>query len=240
MCSQTAIKVNHNMPGGCSQKAAFMVQSPPMGFVDDMLVCLRKATEERFGGVKRRFAVAADYDPTNLGRILKGERTAWLESFGRLADAAGLRVVPADEVTGPEYTFVEKANTKLSAGGGSLENSGQIEGALAFKTTWLQSRTNNSPKKLKIMGVFGLSMSPTLDNGDIVLVDEGNRVLIPDKVYAIWKGEEVFVKRFRKIPNGYLFMGDNRERSYEDVTVAHGEDDDFGVIGRVLWAGKEL
>ena len=83
-------------------------------------------------------------------------------------------------------------------------------------------------------------MSPTIDHGDVVLVDEGKADLVPDRVYVVRKGEEIYVKRFRKAPDALWFMGDNRARDFEDVKVFPGDENGFAVIGRVLWAGKEL
>lgn len=217
-----------------------MLQHCPMGFVDDVLYGLRKAKDDRFDGIERRFALAAEYDPTNLGRILRGEKKTWLESFGRLADAAGLRVVSEEKVHAPDYVFIQKALARPTAGGGSLETSGETEGGLVFQLAWLKTRTTSSPDKLRIMHVQGDSMSPTIDHGDVVLVDEGKADLVPDRVYVVRKGEEIYVKRFRKAPDALWFMGDNRARDFEDVKVFPGDENGFAVIGRVLWAGKEL
>jgi phage repressor protein C with HTH and peptisase S24 domain len=217
-----------------------MLQNFPMGFAEDVMQGLRQAKEKRFGNVERRFALAADYDPTNLGRILKGKKSTWLESFGRLADAAGLRVVSGDEVHAPDYAFIKKALARPAAGGGSLETSGETENGLVFRREWLRSRTTSSLERLRVMTVSGDSMSPTMEDGDVVLIDEGKTELLEDRVYVVRKGEDIYVKRFRKAPDALLFMGDNRLRDYQDVKVTPGEEDGFAVIGRVLWAGKEL
>lgn len=171
-----------------------------------------------------------------------GEKTPAPDLF-RYMDALG--VLPGEVFSDPlpssgEYAFIRRATARPAAGGGSLETSGETEGGLVFKLSWLKTRTTSSPDRLRIMPVKGASMSPTFEDGDVVLVDEGNTTLTPDRVYVIRKGDEIYVKRFRKTPDAMLFMGDNRERSYEDVRVLPDEDDGFSVIGRVLWAGKEM
>lgn len=213
-----------------------------MGFVENFLDELIAARDSRFGGVNQKMAKAAEYDPTNLGRILRGEKTSWLSSLGRLADAAGLVVTQKSAVTGGDYAFIQIAEAKPSAGGGSLETSGKTEGSLAFRRDWLGSKTRTSPERLRVMFVAGDSMSPTIAHGDVVLVDEGGqgKELSEGKVYVIRKGDEIFVKRYRRGVGKQLFLGDNRETHYNDVEVLPGEEDGFEVIGRVLWAGKEL
>lgn len=120
--------------------------------------------------------------------------------------------------------------------------SGETEGALAFRREWISRKTRTSPEKLRVMMVVGESMSPTIGNGDIVLVDEGaqGKELVEGRVYVIRKGEEIYVKRFRKGVGKLMFLGDNRDMDYLDVTVNVGDEDGFKVIGRVLWAGKEF
>lgn len=87
-CSRTAI----------ANRLGSMVNGN-MGFADDFIEKLRLARDVRFGGVDRRMAQAANHDPTNLGRLLKGEKRTWLNSLGRLADAAGFKIVIDEEQT---------------------------------------------------------------------------------------------------------------------------------------------
>lgn len=160
----------------------------------------------------------------------------WLEALGAKI------IFPGAEDDFSEYTFIPRALAKPAAGGGSLETSGETEGALAFRREWISRKTRTSPERLRVMVVAGDSMSPTIDDGDIVLVDEGCQggELNEGRVYVIRKGEEIFVKRYRKGVGCLLFMGDNRDRAYLDVEVTEADVDGFRVIGRVLWAGKEF
>ncbi|MFU2208178.1 S24 family peptidase [Solidesulfovibrio sp. C21] len=212
-----------------------------MGFTRDLLAAIKKAHKERFGGIDSRLAEAADYDKTGLGRMLKKETLPKFEALGRLADACGLRIIEDDEPDETKYVFIPKARTKLAAGGGSLETSGEIEGSLAFLRHWIASKGAN-PNNLKVMSVFDDSMSPTIDDGDIVLIDESDdaKKLIEYKVYAIrWRGE-LYIKRYKKTPDEHLFAGDNERKKHKDVHVPFAGQDDFAILGKILWAGKEL
>lgn len=213
-----------------------------MSFTQDLLAAIKKAHRERFGGVDLAMAKAAGCDPTGLGKLLKKTDLPKFQTVGKLAELAGLRLVADDQPKEDEYAFIPRALAKPAAGGGSLETSGETEGALAFRREWISRKTRTSPERLRVMVVSGDSMSPTIDDEDIVLVDEGCQggELKEGRVYVIRKGEEIFVKRFRKGVGCLLFMGDNRGRDYLDVEVKEGDEDGFRVIGRVLWAGKEL
>ncbi len=215
--------------------------SPHMGFTHDLLAALKRAHKERFGGVDSRMAEAAEYDKTGLGRMLKKDNLPKFEALGRLADASGLRIVENDVPDESKYVFIPKAKAVLSGGGGSLESSGETESSLAFLRIWIKNKGTN-PKSLKVMSVFDDSMSPTIDDGDIVLVDESEcaKKLVEYKIYAIrWRGE-LFVKRFKKSPGEYWFSSDNEDRSHKDCHIPIGSEEDFAVIGRIIWAGKEL
>lgn len=218
------------------------MHSPAMGFTEDILQGLRHAHKKKFRGVNSAMAKAAGYDPTNLGRILRGEKTTWLNSLGKLVDTAGMVIVAEEDAKGPEYAFVPRALARPAAGGGSLETTGETEGALAFRRAWLERKTPTCPESLRAMEVVDDCMEPTIHPGDIILVDEGaaGKELREDRVYVIRKDDEIFVKRFKKATDSLIFAGDNKAREYKNVVVFPGDEDRFAVIGRVLWAGKEF
>ncbi len=139
-----------------------------------------------------------------------------------------------------DFVFIEKAEAKPSAGGGSLETSAQCESTYAFRLDWILQKTHSS-NDLRIMEVAGRSMENTLHNGDLILVDEHDKRLVEDRIYVLRVHDEIYIKRFSKTPGFYHFRGDNRELDYQDITInLHNEDLDWAIIGRAIWAGKEL
>ncbi|MFI3270916.1 MAG: LexA family transcriptional regulator [Pseudomonadota bacterium] len=139
-----------------------------------------------------------------------------------------------------DFVFIEKAEAKPSAGGGSLETSAQCESTYAFRLDWILQKTHSS-NDLRMMEVAGRSMENTLHNGDLILVDERDKRLVEDRIYVLRVHDEIYIKRFSKTPGFYHFRGDNRELDYQDITInLHNEDLDWTIIGRAIWAGKEL
>lgn len=177
---------------------------------------------------------------TTVHRIRHGEWTQ-PEEIQRVLSHVGGKII-FDETATPAYTFIRRVNARPAAGGGSLENTGEEEDLLAFRKKWLQSRTCSSQDKLSVMTVSGDSMAPTLFNGDIVLVDEGEagKALKDGNIYVVRQGEEIFVKRFRRGVGKLLFLGDNPEMKYLDFEVSEANMDGFEVFGRVFWVGREL
>ncbi|GFM36625.1 LexA family transcriptional regulator [Desulfovibrio psychrotolerans] len=145
-----------------------------------------------------------------------------------------------EEQFAEDFVLVEKARARPSAGGGSLETSGEREGAYAFRLDWVMQKTTDTTR-LKIMEVMGRSMENTLHNGDMCLVNERDRELVEDRIYVIRVHDEIYVKRFSRAPGRYLFRGDNRELAYQDIEVdVTDESLSWEIIGRVIWAGKEF
>ena len=139
-----------------------------------------------------------------------------------------------------EFVFVDKAEARPSAGGGSLATSDAHDGRYAFRLDWVLHKTRDV-NQLKIMEVMGRSMESTLHNGDLCLVNEADKTLVEDRIYVVRLGDEIYVKRFSRVPGKYLFRGDNRELSYQDIDVdPRDESVSWEVIGRVIWAGKDL
>jgi phage repressor protein C with HTH and peptisase S24 domain/predicted DNA-binding transcriptional regulator AlpA len=139
-----------------------------------------------------------------------------------------------------EFVFVSKADARPSAGGGSLQTGAENVERHAFRLDWLLSKTHDT-SSLRLMEVMGRSMEPTLHNGDDVLVNEGDTYLVEDKVYVVRVQDEIYIKRFARTPGRLLFRGDNRDLAYQDIEIDPQDVScDWTVIGRVIWAGKEL
>lgn len=139
-----------------------------------------------------------------------------------------------------EFVLVDRAEARPSAGGGSLQTSGRPEEQHAFRLDWVLSRAR-STTGLCLMEVMGRSMERTLHDGDLVLVNQHDRILAEDRIYVLRVQDEIYIKRFSRTPGRYHFRGDNPELAYQDITIdPHDETLHWNVIGRVIWAGKEL
>lgn len=188
----------------------------------------------------KQLADVLGVSPTSAHRIRKGD---WPlpEEVARVISHIGGKIV-FDDATGPEYAFVRKVSARPSAGGGSLETSDSTEKLLAFRRDWLSSRTTSNIENISAMEVPSDSMSPTINRGDIILVDEGNsgRMLIDGKIYVVRQHDEIFLKRYRKGIGKMLFLSDNQDMKHLDFEVLESDADHFQVFGRAIWVGREL
>jgi len=96
----------------------------------------------------------------------------------------------------------------------------------------LPTRYIHAPKELgkyphlMSLPVRGDSMTPTLNDGDMVVCDGGG--WDGDGIYVIKTVDETFVKRVQHTPQGYRIVSDNK--LYESYT---GSAEEIAIVGRV-------
>ncbi|WP_245590718.1 S24 family peptidase [Nitratidesulfovibrio termitidis] len=133
--------------------------------------------------------------------------------------------------------LVTKVKARLSAGGGSLEVNGESAGHYAFRSDWLCRK--GSPAQMVLMNVVGDSMAPDIQDGDMVLIDQGRTEIIPGAIYAVGVDDAVYVKRLEVLPGRLVISSANP--AYAPIEI-HRESQDMEsirVIGRVLWWCRE-
>ncbi|MEE8295619.1 MAG: S24 family peptidase [Sphingomonadales bacterium] len=141
------------------------------------------------------------------------------------SDRLGIVMIPSYDVS-------------ASAGFGAFVEREWAEDYMPFQTNFLNSLTHTPSENLSVIKVMGDSMSPTLDDGDQILVDSLETTPGRPGVYVLRSEEVLNVKRVSVNPStGYLSIKSDNPL-YEDWN-----DVDPGtvqIIGKVLWAGRNL
>lgn len=92
-----------------------------------------------------------------------------------------------------------------------------------------------NPNNLKIFKASGDSMSPTIDDGDIVLVDIGRTDFNNGGVFLLTINNEWFIKRLRLKINGDLEIISENSEKYGAPEIIHPNDDiEIVIKGRVI------
>jgi len=94
------------------------------------------------------------------------------------------------------------------------------------------------PENARLMQASGESMAPTINDGDLLLIDVSSKTIAEGKVYAFSIGEEAFVKRLRVIGRRVLIRADNQALYPGEETAP--PDLPLRIYGRVKWAGRNL
>ena len=119
--------------------------------------------------------------------------------------------------------------------GGSVSElrSTQIVDCLSFQAEGLRRQLGIEPTQVALIEVIGDAMSPTIDDGDLCLIDLRGVRVRHDGLYALHDGTDLSVKRLQREPDGTIMIrSDNPAYSSQRVTAE-------GVVlaGRVVWIG---
>lgn len=175
--------------------------------------------------------------------------------IGRMASAAGLNQSVAgprtDERTPPRsfdlqdepaYTGVLQLTARGSTGGGEDNSHVEIRGVMAFKSEWLRANSLNQ-RHLDVIYANGHSMEPTINDGDVLLIDESKIEPKDGQIFAMQsESKGTIVKRLVKSDfDGWIIRSDNPDKArYGDETLRDGEINEVRIIGRVVWRGGML
>lgn len=144
-----------------------------------------------------------------------------------------LRDIRAREMHQLHYTEVPLREATGSMGGGSTETGDRTLTYLSFRTEWIRSKGN--PEYMTVIRAFGDSMDPTIADGSVVLIDEGRRQFVKNKIYYLRYNGQMYIKRLVERDGRLAIASDN------DLNVLLVSDaDDFEIIGRCIWTAKDL
>lgn len=176
-------------------------------------------------------------------------RVEWLEyGRGEMREAA---VSPADDRVPPRgfdladdknYTGVLQLTARGSTGDGEDNSHVEIRGVMAFKSEWLRENNLNQ-RHLDVIYANGHSMEPTINDGDVLLIDESKIEPKDGQIFALQsESKGTIVKRLvRSDFDGWIIRSDNPDKArYGDETLRDGEINEVRIIGRVVWRGGML
>lgn len=123
------------------------------------------------------------------------------------------------------YRTIPEYNVRVSAGHGQFMGIEQIKQEVQIPRQWLPVNG-----KVGIVRVEGDSMTPTISNGDSVVV-EFDSGYTSDGLYLIRVEDSAYVKRIQREFGSLRIISDNP--LYRELTVESSDGNDFGLIGRV-------
>lgn len=99
------------------------------------------------------------------------------------------------------------------------------------------------PDSLSVIYASGLSMSPTINEGEVLLIDHAQTEPRDGQVFAIECDNELLVKRLARHPaGGWICRSDNPDKTrYADwAPVAADQLGLLRLVGRVVWRGGAM
>ncbi|HYZ47784.1 MAG TPA: S24 family peptidase [Sphingomonas sp.] len=137
-----------------------------------------------------------------------------------------------------ELISVPVLDVQASAGPGAFADTERPRARMRFDPSWLRG-LKLDPARLSVIQVTGESMSPTLSDGDDILVDQSDAAArLRDGIYVLRIDGALNVKRLivDRASRRVSVKSDNPDyASWPELDPAR-----LDVIGRVLWAGRRL
>lgn len=181
----------------------------------------------------------SDYNSGKLRKISGLNTLTEGAVYEARAKATGPKPVAGEPAfSADEYALISRYDVLAAAGAGALVAGEEEIGKLAFRRDWLKQR-GLSQKDLAVIQIRGDSMSPTLRDGALVLVDCRETRPKTDGIYVIRIDDHLVAKRLQiDIDGGIVICSDNPAYQPRPVTpdkVAH-----LHIVGRVVWGGGDL
>lgn len=148
----------------------------------------------------------------------------------------GVADIPADYAVIPQYTAL------AHAGKGYDNDHVEIKGGLVFKLDWLR-RMGLKVEHLSTFYAGGMSMYPTINDGDVLLMDSSKAEPVTGKVYALRRPDgSISVKRLIQThTQGWIIRSDNPDKArYPDEPATDSEIGHLLIEGRIVWHAGSL
>lgn len=132
---------------------------------------------------------------------------------------------------------VQKLAFKAGAGQGALILD-EAADSVRFPKTILD-QIGVAPQNARLLEAAGDSMRPTINDGDMMLVDISNaaKQIVEGKIFVFAIGDEAYVKRLRRSSGRMMMVSDNREMFPEEAVPNEPQ---IQIYARVMWAGRSL
>lgn len=110
---------------------------------------------------------------------------------------------------------------------------------LQFKKEWLKLSLSGDESNLRLFTVQGDGMTPTLLDGDVVIINTTQKSPSPPGLFLLFDGMALIVKRLERFTNGNTpiikVTADNPHYSPYEI---FGENSN--IVGRVVWFSRAL
>lgn len=184
-------------------------------------------------------AKRAGVSPNSISQYVRG-REPGFEIGVRLAKALG--VDPAWLATGrgtPNAAAsggvgVPIYDVRLAAGAASFSDGAEQIGEMPFDHGLLRDLGRTSGDGLGVFIAEGDSMFPKISDGARVLVDL-NMTRLKDGIFAFRTGDELRIKRLRRLVDGIEIRSDNE--IYPPELLTGDAADELVIIGQAIWTG---
>lgn len=113
-------------------------------------------------------------------------------------------------------------------------------GLMVLSAEYIKSELKTSPDDLLYTYVTNDNMEPTLERGDIVIIDRTKEDADTDGVYYVNLGTFTNIKRLQRISGETMKLTDDNPNYSEPIKIMKGERDSAKIIGKIVWFGRSM
>ena len=125
-------------------------------------------------------------------------------------------------------------SAKAAAGSGETLPDYPEKDVIYFDIRFLQAFVSHNIHNLSLIQAEGDSMSPTIQDGDLLMINDSIKEIFPNKIFVIKQDNKLRVKRLKTELSGEtLIISDNP--SYP-IEVMNKETE---IVGQVVWSGNK-
>ena len=170
------------------------------------------------------------------GRLKKISKVLGVSQSWLLGESETAESGIADE----SFKVVMLDNSGSMGAGDADLNDDVIAGEIVLSKGFIDRLHPVKIATLRLIHAYGDSMSPTLNSGDILLVDTAAHEVKIDGIYVLRAHERLFVKRVRQRIDGHFEISSDNP-THKTVDILNG-DNNVDVIGRVVyyWNGNKV
>jgi phage repressor protein C with HTH and peptisase S24 domain len=171
---------------------------------------------------KKEFSVNIDWLITGEGEMFDGPRSVAPPANSRA------NLDQPDFIRLPMYDGVH-----ASAGAGVTPTSEHSSAVLAFERQFLRER-GAIPDSCTVIKARGDSMTPTIPDGSLLVVDHSQREVANGYITVVGVGDDLLVKRIRRRLDGMVeLISDNA--AYAPEVIAADRLEQLRIVGRVIY-----
>jgi transcriptional regulator with XRE-family HTH domain len=178
---------------------------------------------------------------STVSQWCSGQRVPKLETIDKIAaifDANTLQFLNCQSEDGhQDIEFIDRLTARPRAGTGGLETDAEYAGRYAFHKSFIL-RKRGTAESMKLFEVAGDSMIPTLDSGDLIMVNLNEKDVRSGCIYLLQIDEELMVKRLENRPGKLIIRSDNDK--YHELEIDRADESKKIIIyGRMVWSCRE-
>lgn len=142
--------------------------------------------------------------------------------------------------TADEYVMIPQYDVHGSCGPGNMIGDVTVKGGLVFKRDWVKGVSKDADN-LATIYAQGDSMSPTINDGQVLLVDTTEITPKTSKIYLVCIDGQLYIKRLINMIDRWVMRSDNPDKTtYPDIELSHERMAQIDIQGRVVWQGGLL